>query len=151
AAVIGPGGIDMPPSVGTGRPHTDGENAAAATRYLPEAQPVCCWYVTFHQPAAGVVDGPPITSTVAPHGMAVRMLALVPTPSRRLSESAITRAWPPMVMTAPPSPDAGAPPSPFSSMGGRPRLPSAALPGSPSSWLGAWPQPSAKHASKASR
>src|SRR5262245_12444646 len=59
---------------------------------------------TFHQPAAGVVDGPSSTASCVPHGIAVMMAAAVPTPLRRLSDVAVTRAVPPGASAAGPSP-----------------------------------------------
>src|SRR5690242_5212464 len=105
----------VPPSPGAGGGvppspplHMLAENAASATRNVPEAQPLIVapaggMKLTFHQPAAGVVDGPAMSATVAPQGMAVSIAALVPTPLRRLSSLAVTRAMPPGVSVAPPS------------------------------------------------
>src|SRR3954469_22570049 len=84
----------------------------------------------FHQPPTGIVDGPSSTDTSVPHGIIASIAADVPTPLRRLSDVAVTRARPPGASAAPP----------------RPRSP---LSGSPSSAPGRAAQPvHAMHAAK---
>ena len=51
-----------------------------------------CRSCTFHQPAAGVVEGPSSSATAVPHGIDASMAAEVPTPLRRFSAVAVTRA-----------------------------------------------------------
>jgi hypothetical protein len=101
--------------------------------------------LTCHQPATGVVDGPSSSCSDEPHGMAVRMLAPVPTPSRRLRAVAVTRAVPPGASVAVPRPPLPPPPT----------TTGAAPPGSPSLPLSSPPreavppQPMMTHAVKA--
>src|SRR5260370_1231242 len=67
-----------------------------------------------------VHDGPPSSDSAVPHGMAARMLALVPMPSRRLSDVAVVRAMPPGASVAMPRPPSATPGSPSPSSAARP-------------------------------